>query len=60
MAHTMHPDSQSCSVSEPVQAVTTPEPDPSVTEHPTTTDDDLLEEELLVEEIPIDGMCGVY
>jgi mycofactocin precursor len=23
-------------------------------------DDDLVEEELLVEEISIDGMCGVY
>ncbi len=23
-------------------------------------DDDLIEEELLVEEISIDGMCGVY
>jgi mycofactocin precursor len=23
-------------------------------------DDDLLEDELLVEEISIDGMCGVY
>jgi len=26
----------------------------------TDTTDDLLEEELLVEEISIDGMCGVY
>ena len=26
----------------------------------TDTPDDLLEEELLVEEISIDGMCGVY
>jgi mycofactocin precursor len=25
-----------------------------------TTDDDLVEDELLVEEISIDGMCGVY
>jgi mycofactocin precursor len=24
------------------------------------TDDELVEEELLVEEISIDGMCGVY
>jgi mycofactocin precursor len=24
------------------------------------TDDDIAEEELLVEEISIDGMCGVY
>jgi len=24
------------------------------------TDDDLVEDELLVEEISIDGMCGVY
>ncbi len=60
MAHTMHPDLQSSSMSEPVQAVTTSDSDPGVTEHPTTTDDDLLEEELLVEEISIDGMCGVY
>jgi mycofactocin precursor len=26
----------------------------------TTDDDDLVEEELLVEEVSIDGMCGVY
>jgi mycofactocin precursor len=25
-----------------------------------TTDEDLVEEELLVEEVSIDGMCGVY
>lgn len=25
-----------------------------------TSDDELVEEELLVEEISIDGMCGVY
>jgi mycofactocin precursor len=27
---------------------------------PETTTDQLVEEELLVEEISIDGMCGVY
>ena len=32
-----------------------------ITEETTTeTDGELLEEELLVEEISIDGMCGVY
>jgi mycofactocin precursor len=34
------------------------EPAPSAS--PTDTDEDLVEEELLVEEISIDGMCGVY
>jgi mycofactocin precursor len=36
----------------------------ALTEHqaaPATEDeDDLVEEELLVEEVSIDGMCGVY
>lgn len=31
-----------------------------VLEPETTPADDLVEEELLVEEISIDGMCGVY
>jgi len=30
------------------------------TETEADTTDDLVEEELLVEEISIDGMCGVY
>jgi len=39
--------------------------DPDATATPpggpaTSADDDLVEEELLVEEISIDGMCGVY
>jgi mycofactocin precursor len=40
--------------------------DTTVAEHDTTisteqaADTDLLEDELLVEEISIDGMCGVY
>jgi len=39
--------------------------DPDATATPpggpaTAADDDLVEEELLVEEISIDGMCGVY
>ncbi len=33
----------------------------AATEHDTTTADEVLvEEELLIEEISIDGMCGVY
>ena len=31
-----------------------------VIEAPVESDDDLVEEELLVEEVSIDGMCGVY
>lgn len=31
-------------------------PDP----HPAETDDQLVDEELIVEEVSIDGMCGVY
>ena len=30
------------------------------TKLPDAADDELLEEDLLVEEISIDGMCGVY
>ncbi len=30
------------------------------TERPTATIDDLVDEESLVEEVSIDGMCGVY
>ncbi len=30
------------------------------TDTATVLDDDLVEEELLVEEVSIDGMCGVY
>ena len=33
--------------------------DESAVKHETVTDD-LLDDELLVEEISIDGMCGVY
>jgi len=32
----------------------------AATETEADTTDDLVEEELLVEEISIDGMCGVY
>ncbi len=60
MARIMEPDLQGSSVSEPVQPVTTSDSGLSVTDPPATTDDDLLEEELLVEEVSIDGMCGVY
>ena len=31
-----------------------------VIEAASTDDDELVEEELLVEEVSIDGMCGVY
>ena len=31
-----------------------------MTLEPEQADDELVEEELLVEEISIDGMCGVY
>jgi len=33
---------------------------PSVPQTPATRDADLVESELLIEEISIDGMCGVY
>jgi mycofactocin precursor len=42
------------------------EPDPTIVETPTETGSDLgetlelIEDELLVEEVSIDGMCGVY
>lgn len=35
------------------------EPEPAETPMP-PTDDELLDDELLVEEVSIDGMCGVY
>jgi mycofactocin precursor len=34
--------------------------DTEVIDAPAPDDDDLVEEELLVEEVSIDGMCGVY
>ena len=34
--------------------------DTDVIDTPTDDDEDLVEEELLVEEVSIDGMCGVY
>jgi mycofactocin precursor len=43
-----------------------PDPTPTVTEVPPAPepepveDDDLVEGELLVEDVSIDGMCGVY
>jgi mycofactocin precursor len=36
-----------------------PEPEP-VTVAPADGDDQLVEEDLLIEEVSIDGMCGVY
>lgn len=37
-----------------------PTTDVLVADEATETDDHLVDEELLVEEISIDGMCGVY
>ena len=44
-----------------------PEPTPTVTEvppapepEPVDSGDELVEDELLVEDVSIDGMCGVY
>jgi mycofactocin precursor len=34
--------------------------DTATLDHADAADDELVEEELLVEEISIDGMCGVY
>ena len=36
------------------------EQDTATLEAPESSDDELVEDELLVEEISIDGMCGVY
>jgi mycofactocin precursor len=45
-------------------ATETPEivetPDAATTTHPVAAADELVLDELLVEEISIDGMCGVY
>jgi mycofactocin precursor len=40
--------------------MTTPATDNTQAETVASDDDELVEEELLVEEISIDGMCGVY
>ena len=37
-----------------------PVSEPKVEETPPVDDEDLVEEELLVEDVSIDGMCGVY
>ena len=43
-------------------AIENPRTDAAATDplEPAVTSDDLVEEELLVEEVSIDGMCGVY
>ncbi len=38
----------------------TPQNDAAVLEVPAAAEEDLVEEESLVEEVSIDGMCGVY
>jgi mycofactocin precursor len=40
--------------------MTNPATSPAQDEASITEDDELVEEDLLVEEISIDGMCGVY
>jgi mycofactocin precursor len=37
-----------------------PVTEPEVVEEPAEAPEDLVEEELLVEDVSIDGMCGVY
>jgi mycofactocin precursor len=37
-----------------------PVTEPEATEAPPETEDELVEEDLLVEDVSIDGMCGVY
>jgi mycofactocin precursor len=37
-----------------------PVTEPEVVEEPVEATEDLVEEELLVEDVSIDGMCGVY
>jgi mycofactocin precursor len=38
----------------------TTERDSAGDDQPTPSDDELIEDELIIEEISIDGMCGVY
>ncbi len=45
---------------QPLPATALLEPGQPETKLPDAADDELLEEDLLVEEISIDGMCGVY
>ena len=37
-----------------------PQQDPEAVEADTAVEEPLLEDELLVEDVSIDGMCGVY
>ena len=43
-----------------MQRMTNPAPEEVQSDAAASTDEELVEEELLVEEISIDGMCGVY
>ena len=40
--------------------MTSPAPEPDTVDAEVTEDDAVVVEELLVEEVSIDGMCGVY
>ena len=44
----------------PARSRARPMEETEVIEAANTDDDELVEEELLVEEVSIDGMCGVY
>jgi mycofactocin precursor len=43
-----------------VRSETTPDSDEAITEGDVAVESDLLEDDLLVEDVSIDGMCGVY
>ena len=44
----------------PVGAASVPVPDPSAVEAVPDEEDSLVEEDVVVQEVSIDGMCGVY
>jgi len=59
MSHEAPSDLQDRSTHEPEAVVADPASDAGDSDLP-AADDALVEEELLVEEVSIDGMCGVY
>jgi mycofactocin precursor len=46
--------------SQPATEAPTPAPDPAVAPETNPRNDELVETDLLVEDVSIDGMCGVY